>query len=122
MTSATGWGATWSSSQTRHPRLRPGEGDKLATFGLALPGFASRLATGCGMAQQRTGSVHRDLEVGRRPRRFHRSNTEWSMVMIIGVDPHKVLHTATAVDPATNTQVASLRVDASLAGYRELLR
>jgi transposase len=42
--------------------------------------------------------------------------------MIIGVDPHKSSHTATAVDPATNTAVASLRVDASLAGYRELVR
>lgn len=42
--------------------------------------------------------------------------------MIIGVDPHKASHTATAVDPATNTPVASLRIDASLAGYRELLR
>ncbi len=42
--------------------------------------------------------------------------------MIIGVDPHKNSHTATAVDPATNTPVASLRVDASMAGYRELTR
>lgn len=42
--------------------------------------------------------------------------------MIIGVDPHKASHTATAVDPATNTQVASLRIDASLAGYRQLMR
>lgn len=42
--------------------------------------------------------------------------------MIIGVDPHKLSHTATAVDPLTNTAVTSLRVDASLAGYRELLR
>jgi len=42
--------------------------------------------------------------------------------MIIGIDPHKASHTATAVDPATNTPVASLRIDASLAGYRELLR
>ena len=41
--------------------------------------------------------------------------------MIIGVDPHKNSHTATAVDPATNAPVASLRVDASLAGYRQLL-
>jgi transposase len=44
------------------------------------------------------------------------------MQMIIGVDPHKSSHTATAVDPATNTPVASLRIDASLAGYRELMR
>mgnify|MGYP002632101349 FL=1 len=43
-------------------------------------------------------------------------------MIIIGVDPHKSSHTATAVDPATNTAVASLRIDASLAGYRELLR
>ena len=42
--------------------------------------------------------------------------------MIIGVDPHKSSHTATAVDPATNTPVASVRINASLAGYRELLR
>jgi transposase len=42
--------------------------------------------------------------------------------MIIGVDPHKSSHTATAVEPSTNTPVASIRVDASLAGYRELMR
>ncbi len=42
--------------------------------------------------------------------------------MIIGVDPHKSSHTATAVDPATNSPVASLRIDASLAGYRQMLR
>jgi transposase len=42
--------------------------------------------------------------------------------MIIGVDPHKSSHTATAVDEATNTPVASRRVDATLAGYRALLR
>jgi hypothetical protein len=41
--------------------------------------------------------------------------------MIIGIDPHKLSHTATAVDPATNTATSSLRVSASLAGYRELL-
>ena len=33
--------------------------------------------------------------------------------MIIGVDPHKSTHTATAVDAATNTAVASVRVAAS---------
>jgi transposase len=44
------------------------------------------------------------------------------MHMIIGVDPHKSSNTATAVDPSTNTPVASLRADASLVGYRELLR
>lgn len=42
--------------------------------------------------------------------------------MIIGVDPHKSSHTATAVSSATNTAEGSIRVDATLAGYRELLR
>lgn len=42
--------------------------------------------------------------------------------MIIGIDPHKNSHTATAVDPVTNTAVSSLRIDATLAGYRQLLR
>jgi transposase len=42
--------------------------------------------------------------------------------VIIGVDPHKLSHTATAVDPLTNMAVASLGADSSLAGYRELLR
>ena len=41
--------------------------------------------------------------------------------MIIGVDPHKSSHTATAVDTATNVAVASIRVGASSAGYRRLL-
>ena len=44
------------------------------------------------------------------------------MRMIIGVDPHKSSHTATAFDAVTNTPVASVRVDATLAGYRELMR
>ncbi|MGE0307980.1 MAG: IS110 family transposase [Acidimicrobiia bacterium] len=42
--------------------------------------------------------------------------------MIIGIDPHKMSHTANAVDPATNSTAASLRIDASLAGYHELMR
>ena len=42
--------------------------------------------------------------------------------MIIGIDPHKMSHTANAVDPATNSTAASLRIDASLAGHRELMR
>jgi transposase len=42
--------------------------------------------------------------------------------VIIGVDPHKGSHTATALNPATNAAAASLRIDATLAGYRQLLR
>jgi transposase len=42
-------------------------------------------------------------------------------MMIIGVDPHKSTHTATAVDPQTNRPVASIRIDASPADYRRML-
>ena len=31
-------------------------------------------------------------------------------MIVIGVDPHKSTHTATAVDPVTNTDLGSLRV------------
>jgi transposase len=43
-------------------------------------------------------------------------------MIIIGVDPHKRMHVASVVDPATNHQVAALQVEASLAGYRRLLK
>ena len=43
-------------------------------------------------------------------------------MIIIGVDPHKRVHTASAVDAATNRRLASVEVEASLAGYRRLLR
>ncbi|MBA2312087.1 MAG: transposase [Actinobacteria bacterium] len=43
-------------------------------------------------------------------------------MVIIGVDPHKRTHTANALQPGTNTVIATLQIDASLAGYRRLLR
>jgi hypothetical protein len=42
-------------------------------------------------------------------------------MIVIGVDPHKSTHTATALDPATNTDVGSLRIEASLAEYQRLI-
>jgi transposase len=45
-----------------------------------------------------------------------------SIVIIIGVDPHKRTHTASALDAATHSVVATLQIDASMAGYRQLLR
>lgn len=42
--------------------------------------------------------------------------------MIIGVDPHKSSHAATAVSPTTNAPASSIRIDATLAGYRQLFR
>ncbi len=43
-------------------------------------------------------------------------------MIIIGVDPHKRVHTATAVDAATNRRLASVEIEASLPGYRRLAR
>jgi transposase len=43
-------------------------------------------------------------------------------MMIIGVDPHKSTHTATAVDPRTNQPGPSIRIQASLADYARMLR
>jgi transposase len=43
-------------------------------------------------------------------------------MVIIGVDPHKRMHVASVVEPVTNRQVATLQVEASLAGYRRLLK
>ncbi|HEX5878511.1 MAG TPA: IS110 family transposase, partial [Actinomycetota bacterium] len=42
-------------------------------------------------------------------------------MMLIGIDPHKTTHTATAVEPHTNQEVASIRIDASLREYRRML-
>lgn len=42
-------------------------------------------------------------------------------MMLIGVDPHKSTHTATAVDPTTNTDLGSIRIEADYASYRKLL-
>jgi hypothetical protein len=42
-------------------------------------------------------------------------------MMLIGIDPHKSTHTATAVEPETNREVASIRIDATLGAYRRML-
>lgn len=36
-------------------------------------------------------------------------------MMLIGVDPHNSTHTATALDPATNSHQGSIRIDAAVA-------
>lgn len=40
---------------------------------------------------------------------------------LIGIDPHKSTHTATAVAPETHRELASLRIEATLADYDRLL-
>jgi transposase len=42
-------------------------------------------------------------------------------MIVIGIDPHKSTHTATALDPATNTDLGSVRIEASLAEYLRLI-
>lgn len=42
-------------------------------------------------------------------------------MILLGVDPHKSTHTATAVDPATNRPIATIRIESTLADYRRLL-
>jgi transposase len=41
--------------------------------------------------------------------------------MLIGIDPHKSTHTAAAVEPASQQEVASIRFDATLRDYRRML-
>ncbi|WP_257789888.1 hypothetical protein [Streptomyces sp. 3211] len=41
--------------------------------------------------------------------------------MLIGIDPHKSAHTATAVDPRANCDHASMRIDVSLEEYQRML-
>jgi transposase len=42
-------------------------------------------------------------------------------LVVLGVDPHKQFHTATALVAGSHQQLATLRVPASLAGYARLL-
>ena len=43
-------------------------------------------------------------------------------LVVIGVDPHKRTHTLSVLGPGSTTVLASLQVEASLAGYRKMLR
>ena len=43
-------------------------------------------------------------------------------MVIIGIDPHKRTHTASALEPGTHRVLATLQIEATLAGYRQLLR
>lgn len=43
-------------------------------------------------------------------------------MVVIGMDPHKRTHTASALEPGSQRVLASVEIDASLAGYRRLLR
>ena len=42
-------------------------------------------------------------------------------MIVIGIDPHKSTHTASAVDPATNTDLGSIRISSSFDDYAQLM-
>lgn len=42
-------------------------------------------------------------------------------MIVIGIDPHKSTHTATAVDPATNRDLGSVRIRSSFDDYAQLI-
>jgi transposase len=42
-------------------------------------------------------------------------------MIVIGIDPHKSTHTATALDSATNTDLGSIRIEASVAEYERMI-
>lgn len=91
-----------------------------AAFGLARSRFcrAGRCHAG-GLTQQRTDQ----LQVGMSSTVLLSGGVVKGFSMIIiGVDPDKRLHVASVVDPATNRQVAALQIEASVAGYRQLLK
>lgn len=91
-----------------------------AAFGLARSRFcrAGRCHAG-GLTQQRTDQ----LQVGMSSTVFLSGGVVKGFSMIIiGVDPDKRLHVASVVDPATNRQVAALQIEASVAGYRQLVK
>ena len=43
-------------------------------------------------------------------------------MVVIGIDPHKRTHTASAIEPVTHRVLDSIEIAATLAGYRRLLR
>jgi transposase len=100
---------------TREPR---------AAYWLALPGFVEPVGvTDRVLTQQRTDrSAELQVGVSSAVSRLEPSDERGQHVVIIGIDPHKHTHTANALQSGTNAVVATLQIDASLAGYRRLLR
>jgi transposase len=42
-------------------------------------------------------------------------------MIVIGIDPHKSTHTATALDSGTNTDLGSIRIEASVTEYKRMI-
>lgn len=52
---------------------------------------------------------------------LHNRSQKVLSLIVIGIDPHKSSHTATAVDPATNVDLGSLRIRSTEPEYHALL-
>ena len=94
----------------------------LPPLGWLAGGLPRQQRSAFGLAQQRidstaSGSKSRNADRGSAITGHYGTDTD----MIIGVDPHKLSHTATAIEPATNATKGSLRIDSSFDGYRRLL-
>jgi hypothetical protein len=80
-----------------------------------------------GLTQQRrdhegTGRCSRSRSVGRgSPCPVKGVGRDPPAMMLIGVEPHKSTATAAAVEPESNREVASIRIEATLKEYRRLL-
>lgn len=95
-----------------------------AAFGLARLGCVASPVSVRGLTQQRhDGEAPVGIsKSGCQPRIPIRYEVRGLVpMMLIGIDPHKSTHTATAVDPDTHQEIASIRIEATLGEYRRML-
>lgn len=95
-----------------------------ARLGLARRGFVAGRDAGRGLTRQRCDRAP-ELEVGLSttvPLLFSSPLPGRHVsVIVIGIDPHKSSHTASALDVATHQVTDRVRIEASLTDYRRLL-
>jgi hypothetical protein len=95
-----------------------------ARFGLARRGFVAGLDTGRGLTRQWCDRAP-ELEVGLSttvPLLFSSPRPGRHVsVIVIGTDPHKSSHTASALDVATHQVSDRVRIEAGLTDYCRLL-
>jgi hypothetical protein len=118
----------WSGQLPVASRRTPGRLTRVlsAASWLARLGCVVRPVPVRGLTQQRRDDevlAKGYLEVGLSAADpFTRPNRKGpSPMMLIGIDPHKSTHTATAIAPDANYEVASIRIDATLGEYRRML-
>src|SRR5215211_3310572 len=118
----------WSGQLPVASRRTPGGLTRVlsAAFWLARLRCVARRVPVRGLTQQRRDDkalAKEYLEVGLSAADpFTRPNRKRpSPMMLIGIDPHKSTHTATAIAPDAHHEVASIRIDATLREYRRML-